>query len=426
MIKHHKIIAAIFIFCFTCIGFRAVNVSIYDNSRARNGILGDGFSDVNVISSAKYFLDNGFSKTYWLPVHDYYPKSDVKPAVYTHYPALPNILAGLYARLFNSVNEPTLRIVPVLLAMLFFFIIYIVLNTILKDQQQALIGSAVLWLGNYFINYADNLHQHLYGEMLKWVFFYVLYQYHTKGSKSNVLLLVLVFIMILEVNISFEQPVFLGILTVGFSIIYQKNIFTKTSILCVLAVAFGFLLHLFQNALYFGNWVDAIDDFVKAYTFRATGSEVEGYVKETDFTFADLWKIPFEWFNRMERFYLLPGWGLLAILLLSIYSLNRKPELKKILIAVFVASISWSLLMAQHAYVHGFTNKHFSIFVGLAAGFSIPEWIKKIKKDFSNGKPVMKLFHIILLLYISVMFLSQQVYEVWLKFSILYPHLGYQ
>jgi len=417
---------SIFIFCFLAIGSRAIKVSVYDETRARNGILGDGYSDKNVISSAKYFLDSGFLQTKWLPVHDYYPATENIPQVYTHYPALPNILSGVYAHIFNTINEPVLRFIPVLLAVIFFYFIYFVLIKIKFNKQHAITGSSILWLGAYFINYADNLHQHLYGEFLKWIFFYMLYQYHQNGSKNIIYVFWLCLIMILQVNISFEQPVYLGILTVGFSIIYQKNIFTKTSILCALSVVLGFTLHVWQNALYFNSWQLAIEDFIKAYTFRATGAEVAGYVKETSFTVKDLWKIPFDWFNRMERFYLLPGW---TILILSIYSLknlkDKNPVLGKIILVVFVASISWSLLMAQHAYVHGFTNKHFSIFVALVAASGLPVWFSNAQYHFKAGKLYQKTFHVLLVLYSLIMMLTQQVYEVWFKFALLYPIMGY-
>lgn len=420
-------IAAIFILCYTIIGFRATKVSIYHETRARNGILGDGFSDINVVSSAKYFLDSGFTQTKWLPVHDYYPESANTPQVYTHYPALPNILAGMYAKLFNSVNEPLLRLIPVLLSVCFFFFIYFVLNQLLQQQTIALIGSSLLWLGCYFLNFADNLHQHLYGEFLKWIYFYALYVYHRNGSNSLPYVFLLFLLMLVQVNISFEQPVFLGILTVGFSIIYQKSLFTKTTMLGATGVVVGFMLHLWQNALYFGGWQLAIDDFIKAYTFRATGAEVEGYVKEAPFGLADIWQIPFGWFNRMERYYVLPGWAILVMCFWGIKWLKQyKPELYKISWALFAASIAWSLFMPQHAFIHAFTNKHFSIWVGLMGGVSVYAYYKQLQIDFATKENIaLKSFHVVLITYCIAMFGSQQVYEVWLKFALLYPALGY-
>ncbi len=420
-------IAGIFIFCFTIIAFRAIKVSVYHETRARNGILGDGFSDINVLSSAKYFLDSGFTQTKWLPVHDYYPAGKNTPQVYTHYPALPNILAGTYAKLFNTVNEPLLRLIPILLAVVFFFFIYFVLNQLLQQQTIALVGSSLLWMGCYFLNFADNLHQHLYGEFLKWIYFYLLYQYHRNESKSLPLIFWLFIIMMVQVNISFEQPVYLGILTVGFSIIYQKSIFTKTTLLGAIAVILGFALHLWQNALYFGGWQPAIDDFIKAYTFRTTGTEVEGYVKEAPFTLKDTWQIPFDWFNRMERYFVLPGWAILIISYWGIKWLKKyKPELLKISIAVFFASIAWSIFMPQHAFIHAFTNKHFSIWVGLMGGVSVYAYFQQLKLDFSTaGNITTKSFHILVILYATAMFVSQQVYEVWLKFALFYPAFGY-
>src|SRR6218665_1517338 len=93
--------AFIFAFSFLVIIFRVLFASVYDNTRVRNQVYGDGYSDINTLSSAKYFLDSGFTQTTFLPVHDYYPATG-HAQVYTHYPALPNILAGVYATVFQS------------------------------------------------------------------------------------------------------------------------------------------------------------------------------------------------------------------------------------------------------------------------------------------------------------------------------------
>ncbi|MFY8020064.1 MAG: hypothetical protein ACOVP1_02655, partial [Bacteroidia bacterium] len=104
-ISHQQIKYILFVFCFSLILFRLVNISIYTEGRARSAILGDAFSDKNTISSAKFFLDSGFTQTVFLPVHEYDPQSDAVHQVYTHYPALPNILAGIYAVIFQSIDE---------------------------------------------------------------------------------------------------------------------------------------------------------------------------------------------------------------------------------------------------------------------------------------------------------------------------------
>jgi len=424
MIKNLKYF--IFAFCMFLVVLRTMQISVYKEGRARSAILGDAFSDINTISSAKYFLDSGFYKTSFLPMHSYYPASSAPPIIYTHYPALPNILAGFYAKIFNTIDERFLRIIPILLSVLFFFFIYKVLFTFTLNENAAMIGACVLWLGSYFINWADNLHQHLYGEFLKWIYVYLLYVYHEGNRKSISKLAWMLLIMLIEVNISFEQPVFLGMATLGFSLVYKKGVFSKECILAAIALFTGLGVHFLQNMHYFGSARIALEDLVHAFTFRSTGAETIGYIKEKEYTWRNFPEIMFGWFNGMERFYLVPGWTILVLWLLFFKTIKaNQNKLFKICMALFIASAAWGFVMSQHAYIHSFTNKHFSIFVGLSCAILIPLYIDKVKLDFKSKNNGMKVFHGLLIAYTLGMFLSQQVWEIWIKFGLCYPYFGY-
>lgn len=411
----------IFIFCFTVIAFRLAFASVYDNTRARNQIYGDGYSDINTISSAKYFLDSGFTKTSFLPMHDYYPNNGYA-SVYTHYPAVPNIMAGLYATLFQTYHEPVLRIIPTLLAMLFFVLIYRVLLTVTRNPLQAFVGGSVLVLSNYFIAWADNLHQHLYGELLKWVYFYLLYQYHESGTKSKLAFIPMLLIMLLEVNISFEQPVFLGVLTLGFAVIYKRSIFTFETITAGLAVIAGFGLHMVQNAVYFGSWQTAVDDMKATLFFRAAGAESAHQKAEAAFGPANYWQIPFNWFNRMERYFMFPGWAMLFVAIISMKELRvTNKRLYQIIWALFFASIAWTLCMAQHAFIHTFTSKHFSILYALIAAIGLPLFYQRLRTAFTSRNYIQSMVFGLMAAYMMVMYITQQVIPLYIQYGIGYP-----
>ncbi len=414
----------IFIFCFTILVTRTFTVSVFDGNKARSSVYGDGYSDINTISSAKYFLDSGFTQTAFLPVHDYYP--ELKGTVaYTHYPALPNILAGFYAKLFASVNESSLRLIPLLIAVVFFWFIFFVLHEFTQSRIKTLLGSASILLASYFLAWADNLHQHLYGELLKWIYFYLLYTYHMQDGKDKRLLLGMFFIMLLQVNISFEQPVYLGILTLGFSIIFKKRIFTIETIGAASFVVIGFILHLYQNAIYFNSWDVALTDMKEAFLFRTAGTESEKNIAEATFGPADYWQIPFNWFNRMERFYMFPGWAVLVLafwVMKDLRATNKK--LYQVLWALFFASIAWTICMAQHGFIHIFVNKHFSIWYALTVALGLPMLWQKVKTAFTQKAILPKVFYVVLCLYMLVMFLTQQVWMVYLKYGLAYKWLN--
>lgn len=54
--------------------------------------------------------------------------------------------------------------------------------------------------------------------------------------------------------------------------------------------------------------------------------------------------------------------------------------------ALFFASMAWGLVMSQHAYFHGFTNKHFSIWYALVAGMCFPLYFERVKKAFGSDR----------------------------------------
>jgi hypothetical protein len=421
--KHNTYRIVFFIFCFLVIISRTIFVSIYDNTRARNQVYGDGYSDINTISSAKYFLDSGFTGTTFLPVHDYYPDAS-HPQVYTHYPALPNILAGIYATVFQSYSEPVLRIFPVVLAALFFFFIYHVLLKVTGNANQAFIGGSVIVLSNYFIAWADNLHQHLYGEFLKWIYFYLLYRYHETGAKNKIMFIPMLLIMLLEVNISFEQPVYLGVLTLGFSVIYKRSILTFETISAGLAVLGGFGLHMLQNAIYLGSWDLAMEDMKNALFLRTAGVDNPLQKGEAQFSPSDYWQIPFNWFNRMERYFLFPGWAMLFIAFLALKELKtNNKRLYQIVWALFFASVAWTICMAQHAFIHTFTNKHFSIFYGMVAAVGLPVFYNKLKQAFASRNYTYGAFYGLLAAYMVAMFITQQLFPLYIRFGIGYSLL---
>ena len=417
---YKKYIYILFFICFSVLVYRAFNVSVYDSGRARNQIYGDGYSDINTISSAKYFLDSGFTQTVLLPVHDYYPNL-IQNKAYTHYPALPNILAGVYAVIFNSVNEPILRIIPLLLAIVFFFLIFKVLYQITQNHQQTFIGGASILLACYYICWADNLHQHLYGEMLKWIYVSLLFAYYFKPQRNKLYFIPMWVIMLLQVNISFEQPVYLGVLTLAFSVLFDRKIFSYETITAGLFVGIGFGLHIYQNAIYFGGWDLAIKDLKDAFLFRSAGVETAGQIAEDAFGLSSYWQIPFTWFNRMERFFMFPGWAFVIIAYWVFSELKAKnKKMYKVLWALFFASVAWSFFMAQHAYIHTFTNKHFAVFYALIMGMGLPLFYQKMKWAYLQKQKVGLVFYSLLATYMIAMFITQQVIPVFIQFGICY------
>ncbi|MGZ5303035.1 MAG: hypothetical protein ACXWDO_02885 [Bacteroidia bacterium] len=230
-------------------------MSLYESKGGRNFIRGDEFSEKNTHSALRYFKENGFSETYWLPVFNYDEiKAGIPKLVYTHYPALPDILAGVYAEILNTTDPQIIRIFPLLLSVGWFFFIFYMLGKMLPDKRAAFLSACIIVLSNYFIAWADNLHKHMYEEALKWIFVFGLFRYFESGRKNSFLLFGLSVLYIIAANISFETIPFLAVITIGFSLIYKKHFLTRETIILGFAAVIGFGLHLWQNTLSFGTF----------------------------------------------------------------------------------------------------------------------------------------------------------------------------
>lgn len=410
----------IFIFCFVLMAWRTFTITTTNGGR--DNVYGDSYSDINTLSAVRYFYDEGFGKTYLLPMHQYEGKGDTSIGAYTHYPALPDIMAGIYAHVLNTTKEPLLRIFPMLLSMLWFFLIYRVLDTLLKDKQKAFVGGSIIVLSNYFIAWGDNLHKHALEEFFKWIYVYCIYRYFTVEEKKNLWLAAMCVTFMLAINTSFEPATYLAVISIGFSLTFKRKLFTPATILPGIAAIVGFGLHMWQNAAYLGSWELAYEDMRAAFLLRTTGEETQGFtvseIGDKDFGIQDLL---FEWFNRIERFYLIPGWAFLLLLVGGIrHMFQNNRRLFYITLTILIATLSWSFAMTHHAYVHLFTSRQWGILVGLVCAYTLPIYWDMVKEAFSEKKYPAIAFHTLFLLYIAAMAISQQVYGLYIKHGFAY------
>lgn len=417
----------LFIFCYSLIIFRWANIPIADiNSQARAGVYGDAFSSRNVHSASMWFKDMGYTKTRALPVLNYTGNFNPEGTeTYTHYPPLPDILGGIYARVLNTKNPYTLAIVPILLSIFFFFFLKIVLKKIIPDPKAAFIAWLVMVISCYFICWADDLHQHLYTELLKWAYVYILYRYFTE-TKKRWMMPALCGIYFIQSWLTYESVPFLAIVTVGFSIIFTKKIFTLSCFLLLVMPVLAVALHLFQNYLYFGNWHDVIADMRNAFLKRTTGTGEMSNELGRSVQLYDFYRMGYyEFWFRLGRMFSIPAIPFIFFALLAMIRLYKQHRTHfKIAIVFLLAGIAWILVMPQHALIHTFTIKHMAMFVAFVSGYGLVHYYDLLKKHFHSGAWYWKITHVLLIAYTFWGFIFNQVYYVCLKFGFAYPHLG--
>lgn len=405
----------LFVFCFSLILIRSQKILAHDESGGRSFIFGDGYSDINTLSAVRYFYDFGFWDSYLRPMHKYMGIEKKSEAlVYTHYPALPDLLVALWAKTIRSTNEVALRFFPILLSFGFFFFIFYFLNTWLDNSRAAFISGAFVVLSNYFIAWSDTLHKHTFEEIGKWIFVHGFLWYYFKKRSFWLLFSLFVFALFLA-NISFEVIVFISFFVAGMSLCFEKGwkkIFSEMNIVFAASMILGFGLHIYLNSLYLGSWELVYQDIWKAFLER-TNQSTDPTIYTM--TLTDHLQIPIVYLSRLERFFIIPGFALIFFAFWGMKKIKTENSRNyKIGMVFFVASVSWFFVMKQHAWVHTFTAKQGGIFFAWFIGYGVLEYFQMFKNTWSIQK--YKILHALFLFYILAMFLTQQVKDLyWLN-----------
>ncbi|MBX3101044.1 MAG: hypothetical protein KF690_00890 [Bacteroidetes bacterium] len=400
-----------FVLAFALITWRATVVPLGQaGNPARNMIRGDAYSDINTLSAARFFRDYGFGETYLLPVFKY-PGHGMRDTimVYTHYPALPDVLAGLSAQVLGADDDRNLRVLPILLAMVLYGYMAWLLVQWLPQPRMAVAGTLVVALSHYFVFFADTYHKHLYEELFVWLCTGTLWVYYTRGRRWPWLALAGLW-MVLAVNASFEPIVFLAIVVAGFSLLYTRRLLTVETLLLGAVCVCGFVLHLWQVRLYMGSWEAMWHEMFTSLQVRSQGVGAGGNELGRSLMWYDYLKVPFDWLNRIERLFLLPGWALAG---LSVWAMRRQwvrgeRRLFWLGVILLLAGMGWSLVMAQHFIVHLFTTRHMGMFLALMAGYALPLYVDTVRAHFARRNLPWQIFHVLFIGYMLVMACTQQ------------------
>jgi hypothetical protein len=428
--RRRATIILLFIFCYSLILYRWQKISIDDeNTQARVGVYGDAFSSRNVHSAAMWFKDIGYRKTKGLPVFGYTGNFNQQQIteVYTHYPPLPDILGGLYARVLHTKDARTLQLILILISVIFFFFLLKVLEKIIPGKNAAFISWVLLVTSCYFICWADDLHQHLYTELFKWLFIWLLYRFYTEHRKRW-MLPALCCIYFIQAWLTFESIPFLAIVTIGFSWIFERKLFSFSNILLLAMPVLGVGLHLYQDYLYLGTWTAVKIEMKNAALKRLTGTGEWSNELGRALTFKDFVRLwTYEVWFRIGRMFALPGISFIIIATISLAALYKKHKLHfKMAIVFFLAGIAWIFIMPQHAVIHTFTIKHWAVFFAFVSGYGILRYLELLKIHIQTRQYYLYAFHILFIGFTLYEFIQNQVYYVWLKFGFVYPHFGTQ
>lgn len=413
----------IFAFCYAIIVARHEKIPFHDEGNGRSWYYGDKASALNVESAAKYYIDSGFSKNAGLPVYQYTTSN--QDYVYTHYPPLAEWIGGGLAYITGHWDAYSIAFLPLILSVILFFIIFIFLNEILPNKKASFLSASILVLSNYFLCWADDIHQHLYIELFKWLYVYIYWKYLTSSNRKVISVIVLALLYFGMCLLSFEPYVYIFIVNIGLALVYRKKIFSIDLILLTIVPVCAFAFRLYLNSIYFGGIEAMITDITSAFGERIGVDKKHSEIGRTMHLNDYLVLLPKTRIQRLGHFFIFPSLVLIyfyCLAFIHFYQSNRL--LFKIAIVFFIASLSWCFIMPQHALVHLFTLRHNAIFLGIILGYGILEFKKIVQTSYLEKKYFSFGFHAILAMYSVVYVFVNTVYSVYLQYGLLYPHLG--
>jgi hypothetical protein len=418
-----RIFLPLFVLVYALIGFRAWQITFDNAGDARSQIRGDSFTESLSWNGVRYFFDHGFWPTKFMPNYGYVgaiaekkQKEFDKSWIYKHYPSLPDVITGITAVAMRTIDVRVLRIFPIVISVLLLWLMWRAL-ILLLPKKEAMVSFGILVLSNYFVAWADNIHKFLYEEIIKWAILFVfLRRFIIRKHREDIALLAILYFLC--ACISFDAIVVSAVICIGVSLIYRKKLLTVETVVPGVATVAALALHGVQNILFFGSFQAALDDLLSIFQTRTVGTIGSESGKLT----LPMWLQHFFYWNinRVERFFLLPGWAVLffAVLFYRKWRSENRETFKFIPLFLF-AAVSWNCVMWQHAYVHVWTARNWSFIVGLLGGPALLFLWNNIR-IFSEKPLLQKIGLVVLTIYIIGMAITQHFWDLYLRHGFLF------
>lgn len=352
--------------------------------------IADGFSEANTIRGGVFFHQEGLTKYKGLPnilYGDLLPSKGSagyqvqgidKNQAYTHYPPGPEYMAWLGFSLFGIGNFNALRFLPILLSV-FVGVLFIKQNfQLVGGGIKGLIFGLMLILPPMYSNYMHGLHHQQYAFLMLQLQMSLAILYFT--TNSNRLLLVLGFAVLgfFQGWMTFDYAFLATLFVIPFYFYFNAPF--RSLVLIGLASGFSYtlahILHFFQVVSYYGDTQRAINDFIGSAAHRAhnAANEIDKPLEKYDankigtFTVAKdfLWRVAgrgkYLAINLINFIWVIIGLKFIKrVTLKKGYSFEFNISGKDLMALLFAVIISclWSIVMKQHAHIHGFIARHY-------------------------------------------------------------------
>lgn len=363
-----KVIISVLALCFLLIAVPRLMYPDLDH--------GDEWADAELLIAGANFVKFGFLNTCFLPLFEAGLHEISNP--YTHYPALSCIMNGAVQGYLGITSLRFFRGLSLFISFLSVVVWYLAMRKYTQSRAAGFLFSLFYLLNPYFIYGADGLGQLSTSEALRaLIIFLFLLSAHVPGRRRAYGVLVWILFFILSL-ITFEYAIYLAVFFVLYKLFLVRREEAPSWIYIMMlssAPAFGFLLHLAQNACYFKGLAPALADFSKSAADRILHSKD---APMAGFGFKEWWvQVITRYFSGVFVFnyFFLGCLVFFSYLMYQSLAAARKKTVRRMLrlLAVFtVCGVTWYIAFPAHSFAHmyiPFLYRH--IVPSAALGFTI-------------------------------------------------------
>jgi hypothetical protein len=318
---------------------------------------GDEYADASILNAADNFARFGFIKCRFLPLYE--PDRDTPDKLYTHFPPLGENFNGLLRIVTGSSSIYNFRIV----ALLFSFLSILFWYLFIKELTQSLFlsfFSSIFYLTNpMFIFGVDSLGIPYSDFFRSLILFLFTKMARLSGEKKRKVFLCLWVLFALNSLLNYEYIIFLSLFFLLYKIIFKKSreeLSLGSIFILFLAPVCAFLLHLLQNAWYFGNITLAMQDLRQVAVERVVASKDSSL----PLNFISWWQLVIMRNLSLVfvfNLFLISAFSVFAFLLYRLLSLKARQKIAlalKLSLLFLLCGITWYMVFPSHSLAHTF------------------------------------------------------------------------
>lgn len=358
--------------------------------------IADGYSEANTIRGATSFIEHGITHYEGLPDTCY---GGILPNVgrfsiakqmgipctgaYTHYPPGPEYLGWFGMLIVGKDNWRLLRLLPFLLTIVvgIFFI-----NTffqLVRGGTRGLILGLMLLLPPMYTNYMHGLHHQQYAFLMFQMQICLCVLYFTKANWRNIwVLLSFALLGFVQGWMTFDFAFMATLFSIPLFILFKKehNVswksFITIGLLSGIPYTISHILHFLQVVAYKGNFDEALKDFISAAAHRSVNassdlvganekyvsSQIGPFTVAKDYLYRVAGRGKYLAINLMNFIWIILGLKFLKTIEFKKgwkFEFNISGTDILALAASVLVSALWSIVMKQHAHIHGFIARHY-------------------------------------------------------------------